>query len=87
MSGTVCLLVSLGVVALGARALYVGLKNDNMAAKAGGSFIAVIGILTGSPDFLDLSLIYVWINFIGTIAILKFVEFGSVDSTEEQVRA
>jgi hypothetical protein len=45
MSGTVCLLVSLGVVALGALALYVGLKNDNMAAKAGGSFIAVIGIL------------------------------------------
>ena len=49
--------------------------------------IAVIGFLTGRPDFLDLSLIYVLINFIGTNAILKFVEFGSVDSTEEQVRA
>jgi len=37
--------------------------------------IAVIGFLTGRPDFLDLGLVYVLINFIGTIAILKFVQF------------
>ena len=36
--------------------------------------IAVIGFLTGRPDFLDLGLVYVLINFIGTIAILKFVQ-------------
>ena len=29
--------------------------------------LAVIGFLTGRPDFLDLSLVYVLINFIGTI--------------------
>ena len=36
--------------------------------------IAGIGFLTGRPDFLDLGLVYVLINFIGTIAILKFVQ-------------
>jgi hypothetical protein len=45
MSGTVCFLASLGVVAIGALAMYIGFKNDNMAAKAGGSVIAVIGVL------------------------------------------
>ena len=49
--------------------------------------LAVIGFLTGRPDFLDLSLVYVMINFIGTIAILKFVEFGSLASKKEEARA
>ena len=49
--------------------------------------LAVIGFLTGRPDFLDLSLVYVLINFIGTIAILKFVEFGSLASNKEEARA
>jgi multicomponent Na+:H+ antiporter subunit F len=36
-------------------------------------FIAVLGFLNGRPDFLDLALVYSMINFIGTIAILRFV--------------
>lgn len=40
--------------------------------------IAVLGFLNGRPDFLDLSLVYALINFIGTIAILKFFEFGDL---------
>ena len=34
--------------------------------------IAVAGFLIGRPDFLDLSLVYALINFIGTLAVLKF---------------
>ena len=49
--------------------------------------LTVIGFLTGRPDFLDLSLVYVLINFIGTIAILKFVEFGSLASKKEEAQA
>ena len=50
--------------------------------------IAVIGFLTGRPDFLDLGLVYVLINFIGTIAILKFVEFGHfADAGNEEAQA
>jgi multicomponent Na+:H+ antiporter subunit F len=40
--------------------------------------IAVLGFLTGRPDFLDLALLYALINFIGTLAVLKFFEFGDL---------
>ncbi len=40
-------------------------------------FIAVLGFLFGRPEFLDLALVYALINFIGTIAVLKFVEVGN----------
>ena len=38
--------------------------------------IAVLGFLAGRPEFLDLALVYALINFIGTIAVLKFFEVG-----------
>ncbi len=37
--------------------------------------VAVFGFLTERPDFLDISLLYALINFIGTIAILKYFEY------------
>ncbi len=40
--------------------------------------IAVLGFLTGRPDWLDIALIYALMNFIGTIAVLKFFEFGTL---------
>ncbi len=40
--------------------------------------IALLGFLTGRPDFLDISLVYALINFIGTIAVLKFLKFGDL---------
>lgn len=40
--------------------------------------IAVMGFLTGRPDFLDLCLVYALINFIGTVAVLKFFEYGDL---------
>ena len=49
--------------------------------------IAVLGFLSGRPDFLDLALLYALINFVGTLAVLKFFEFGDlgrrVDPGEE----
>jgi multicomponent Na+:H+ antiporter subunit F len=43
--------------------------------------IAVLGFLTERPEFLDLALVYALINFIGTIAVLKFFEFGDLGFT------
>lgn len=40
--------------------------------------IAVLGFLAGRPDFLDLALLYALINFIGTLAVLKFFEYGDL---------
>ena len=37
-------------------------------------FIAVFGFFTGRPDFLDIALVYTLINFIGVVAVLRFVE-------------
>jgi len=47
-------------------------------------FIAVFGFLTGRPEFLDIALAYALINFIGVIAMLKFVErLNAPTPTEE----
>lgn len=46
-------------------------------------FIAVLGFFSGRPDFLDLALLYALLNFIGTIAILKFFKLGSLAARED----
>ncbi len=38
--------------------------------------IAVYGFLSGRPEFLDIALVYVLINFIATLAALKFFKYG-----------
>lgn len=40
--------------------------------------LAVIGFLTGRPDFLDLAIVYGLLNIVGTIAVLKFFRHGSL---------
>ncbi len=37
--------------------------------------IAVFGFLTDRPEFLDIALLYGLLNFIATIAVLKFFEY------------
>lgn len=36
--------------------------------------VAIVALLNGRPDFLDLALAYALINFIGVLAILQFVQ-------------
>jgi multicomponent Na+:H+ antiporter subunit F len=45
--------------------------------------IAVVNFLTGRPEFLDLALVYALMNFIGTIAAMKFTRFGDLAGMEE----
>ena len=40
--------------------------------------ISVGGFYMGRPEFLDLALVYVIVNFIGTIAVAKFTKFGNL---------
>lgn len=42
--------------------------------------IAVYGFLTGRPDFVDIALVYSLINYIGTVAVLKFFEYDDLGS-------
>ena len=46
--------------------------------------IAVIGFLTGRPDFLDLALVYTLINFIGVIAVLRFSRSADFPEPEDE---
>lgn len=40
--------------------------------------ITVLGFMSGGPDCLDIALVYALINFISTIAVLKFVRYGDM---------
>ena len=40
--------------------------------------IAVLGFMSGRPDFLDIALVYAFISFIGTLAVLKFIRYGDL---------
>ena len=46
--------------------------------------IAVLGYLMNRPYFLDIALLYVLLNFIGPIAILKFFEYGELGGSGRQ---
>ena len=40
--------------------------------------IAVVGFMSDRPDFLDLAIVYALMNFIGTLAVLKYFKFGTL---------
>ncbi|MEZ5778879.1 MAG: cation:proton antiporter [Paracoccaceae bacterium] len=40
--------------------------------------IGVMGFLSERPDFLDIALLYALINFVGTIAILKYFRYRAI---------
>lgn len=45
--------------------------------------LAVIGFLTGRPEFLDLAIVYGLLNVIGTVAVLKYFEYGGLGHAGE----
>ncbi len=45
--------------------------------------IAVAGFLAGRPEWLDLAILYVLMNFIGMIALLRFSKFANLASDEK----
>ncbi len=78
-------LVAIAVLSAMVLVLYRAIKGPTvydriLAVNSFGSLtvvlIAVYGFLSGRPDFLDLALVYTLINFIGTIAVSKYVEFS-----------
>ena len=47
-------------------------------------FLAALGFYNERPDFLDVALVYAMINFIGTLAVLKFTKYGNLSIQESQ---
>ena len=42
-------------------------------------FIGILGFMNNRPDFLDIALLYALLNFVGTIAILKYFRYHAFD--------
>ena len=40
--------------------------------------LAVMGLLNGRPEFLDIAIVYGLLNVVGTIAVLKFFRYGDL---------
>ena len=86
LGAAAALLVSIAL-ALARAALGPSVFDRIQAANTVGTcamvLLAVIGFVTGRPDFLDLALVYGLLNVIGTVAILKFFRYGGLGETGE----
>jgi len=49
--------------------------------------IGLVGFVTGRPDFMDIALLYALINFVGTIAVLKFFRYRALGDAPESTGA
>ncbi|WP_394132359.1 monovalent cation/H+ antiporter complex subunit F [Shewanella maritima] len=70
--------------ALQADTVYDRILGVNMFGTKTVLFIAVMGFLSGRPDFLDIAIVYALINFIGMIAVLRFFEYTAADDKQHQ---
>ncbi len=61
--------------ALKAPTVYDRILGVNMFGTKTVLFIAVVGYMTGRPDFLDIAIVYALISFIGMVAVLRFFEY------------
>ena len=77
----IAILVSMAM-ALGRAILGPTSYDRILSANAIGTktvlLIGVMGFLAGRPDFLDLALVYSLVNFVGTLAVLKYFKFGTL---------
>jgi multicomponent Na+:H+ antiporter subunit F len=80
-AAAVALLVTLALLlvrAVKGPTVFDRLLASNTIGNVAVLLLAVIGFLTGRPDFLDLALVYGLLNIVGTIAVLKFFRHGSL---------
>ena len=80
-----CLLILLGAALVLVRTLkgptlFDRILGVNMIGTKAVMVLCLLGFLQGRSGFLDIALLYALINFIGTIAVLKFVEFRRLGS-------
>ncbi len=76
-SASLAILVSMAMVLVRAFAgptVFDRILAVNVTGTLTVMLIAVVGFLAGRPEFLDIALLYALINFIGTIAVTKFVQ-------------
>ena len=66
--------IAMGLVrAFRGPTLYDRVLAANMIGTLTVLMVAVLGFMTGRPEFLDIALVYVLISFVSTIAVLRVV--------------
>lgn len=76
------LIVSMGLMLvrlLGGPTLYDRLLAVNSFGTKTVLFLCVFCFIIGRPDGVDIALLYALMNFIGTIAVLKFFNYQALD--------
>ena len=77
----VALLVSLALLlarAIAGPTVFDRLLAANTIGTVAILLLATMGFLNGRPEFLDIAIVYGLLNIVGTIAVLKFFEFGDL---------
>ena len=78
-SAAVLVVMALAIVrALLGPTVYDRILSVNSVGTLTVVLIALLGFLTERPEFLDIALVYALINFIGTIAVTKYVKFSDL---------
>jgi len=80
-AATVAILVALGLAivrAIRGPTVFDRVLAGNSVGNLAIVLLAVIGFLTGRPEFLDIGLTYGLLNLISTLAVLKFFRHGDL---------
>jgi len=88
-AAAVALLVALGLALTRAflgPTVFDRAQSANTIGTLAVLLLAVIGFLTGRPEFLDLAIVYGLLNVIGTIAVLKYFQYGALGEPGESAR-
>ena len=78
IAATVALLVAMALTlfrAVAGPSLFDRVLSANSFGTKIVLLIGLLGFLTERPEFLDIALLYALVNFVGTIAILKFFRY------------
>lgn len=80
-AATLAVLVALGlgvVRALRGPTVFDRVLAGNAVGTGAIMLLALLGFLTGRPEFLDIGILYALLNIIGTLAVLKFFRYGDL---------
>ena len=88
VAGAVALLIALALAlarAILGPTVFDRLQAANTVGTLAMLMLAVLGFLTGRPEFLDLALVYGLLNLLGMVAVLKFFRYGDLGEPGEGV--
>ncbi len=88
-AAAVALLVTLALAlarGLAGPTVFDRLQAGNTIGTAALLLLTLMGFLNGRPDFIDLAIVYAFLNIVGTIAVLRFFRYGDVSDPDRAGR-